>query len=133
MAEIKGFDKVAAVLKAKAGKVGPTKVVVAVGYTTNYALYVHEAVGMKLKGVPRPKGRGAYWDPQGKAGAKFLEGPARELSSDLAKQIESMIVRGVKLEDALLTAGLRLQRESQQRVPVDTGTLKNSAFTVKES
>jgi hypothetical protein len=48
-----------------------------VGYSASYALYVHEAVGMVLKGQPRPGGRGRYWDPQGRAQAKFLEEPAR--------------------------------------------------------
>ncbi len=33
------------------------------------------------------------------------------------------------LEEALLKSGLFLQRESQKLVPVDTGALKNSAFT----
>ena len=60
---------------------------VLVGYTADYALFVHEAVGMKLKGQPRARGtrpggkgwRGRYWDPQGRAQPKFLEGPAYEL------------------------------------------------------
>ena len=58
---------------------------VRVGYTAGYALFVHELVGMKLKGKPRPKrqdtggDRGLYWDPQGRAQAKFLEEPARRL------------------------------------------------------
>lgn len=47
-----------------------------VGYSAFYALYVHEAA-MVLKGQPRPGGRGRYWDPQGRAQAKFLEEPAR--------------------------------------------------------
>lgn len=53
--------------------------VVDVGYTASYALYVHEQVGMVLKGQPRPSGRGAFWDPQGQAYAKFLEEPMRRL------------------------------------------------------
>lgn len=36
-----------------------------------------------------------------------------------------------KLEIGLVRAGLFLQRESQKVVPVDTGALKNSAFTRK--
>lgn len=57
--------------------------VVAVGYTASYAVYVHEAVAMKLEGRKRPargkkKGRGRYWDPQGRASAKFLEKPFRD-------------------------------------------------------
>lgn len=43
-----------------------------VGYSANYALYVHEAKGT-LKWKPRPlsQGGGNYWDPAGEP--KFLE------------------------------------------------------------
>lgn len=54
-----------------------------VGYSASYALYVHEAVGMVLQGQPRPGGRGRYWDPQGRAQAKFLEEPMRRLAPRL--------------------------------------------------
>ena len=37
--------------------------------------------------------------------------------------------RGHVLAQALLAAGLRLQRESQMLVPIDTGNLRASAFT----
>lgn len=53
---------------------------VTVGYTAFYALFVHEAVGMVLRGLPRlpnPPHKGRYWDPQGKGKAKFLEDPVR--------------------------------------------------------
>lgn len=53
--------------------------VVDVGYTASYAMYVHEKIAMKLKGKPRPSGKGAFWDPQGQAQAKFLEEPLRRL------------------------------------------------------
>ena len=36
------------------------------------------------------------------------------------------------MERGLMKAGLFLQRESQKIVPVDTGTLKNTAFTRKK-
>ena len=62
--------------------------VVSVGYTASYAIYVHEAVGMVLKGQPRPGGRGRYWDPQGKAQAKFLEEPSRRLAPELMRIIQ---------------------------------------------
>ena len=71
---------------------------VQVGYTAAYALYVHEAVDMKLAGKSRGakkrgKGyRGHYWDPQGRAKAKFLEGPFRRL----AEQIRAVILREAK-------------------------------------
>lgn len=48
-----------------------------VGYTALYALWVHESIGMVLKGLPRRSGKGKYWDPQGRAQAKFLEEPSR--------------------------------------------------------
>lgn len=63
--------------------------VVDVGYTAFYALYVHEAVGMVLKGQPRTGegAKGRYWDPQGKAQPKFLEEPARRLAPELTRII----------------------------------------------
>lgn len=49
------------------GKAG-SRVVGRVGYTGEYALWVHEASG-KLKGQPRPaengRPQGNYWDPRG--------------------------------------------------------------------
>jgi hypothetical protein len=101
-----------------------------VGFEASYALFVHEAP-MTLQGKPRPT-KGRYWDPQGRATNKFLEGPFRELQSALQKIIETAVANGVSLIKALLFAGLRLQREAQKRVPVDTGNLKGSAFTAKE-
>lgn len=60
--------------------------VVEVGYTAAYAVFVHEAVAMKLRGLPRkpsPPHKGRYWDPQGQARAKFLEEPLRRLSPQM--------------------------------------------------
>lgn len=65
--------------------------VVIVGYTARYALYVHELVQMKLKGQPRPKGRGKYWDPQGRGQAKFLEEPARRMANELRNTIKEQM------------------------------------------
>ena len=43
-----------------------------VGYTANYALFVHEAP-MTLKGQKRQKpSKGRYWDPQGRATNRFM-------------------------------------------------------------
>lgn len=47
------------------------RLAVEIGYTSNYALYVHENLEMKLKGQPRSSGRGVYWGPKGEN--KFLE------------------------------------------------------------
>ena len=58
-----------------------------VAYTAAYALFVHENTEMKLKGQPRPGGRGHYWDPQGRGRSKFLEYPARTLAPKLRQII----------------------------------------------
>jgi hypothetical protein len=60
---------------------------VTVGYTAAYAIYVHEAVGMKLKGQDRPT-KGKFWDPQDRAQAKFLEEPARRMAPLLRATIK---------------------------------------------
>lgn len=154
---IERADKVIAALhRLQTESRANNKVSVIVGYTAKYALYVHEAP-MKLKGLPRGAGmtrdkrgvvrfskkmlttgvvggggKGFYWDPQGVAQSKFLEAPFRK---NLSK-MKSMILRQAKstrsLDTALLIAGMFLQRESMKIVPVDTGNLKNSAFTRKE-
>jgi hypothetical protein len=48
---------------------------VVVGFTSAYAVFVHENLEQKLKGQPRRSGtrKGRYWDPQGRAGPKFLQ------------------------------------------------------------
>lgn len=136
-------------LVAKSRKEGEP--VVAVGYTAAYALAVHEDTEMAWKGLSRdprirrieqggdesrarprerrrePKGK--FWDPQGRGKAKFLEDPARRLQRRLGQIVAVAVTQGKTLAQALLTAGLELQRESQLEVPVDTGNLKNSAFT----
>lgn len=119
--------------------------VVTVGYTAKYALYVHENVEMKWRGFPRDRSirkdadgtartgytatraRGLFWGPNGRA--KFLEGPARELRPQMARIIITALARSQTMAQALLQAGLFLQRESQKVVPVDTGHLRASAFT----
>ena len=97
--------------KAKAG-MGDS---VVVGFTAAYGLRVHEDME-------------AYH----RVGqAKFLEQPARELSNDgtLGAIVRKAVVAGKTVLEGLLLAGLRLQREAQLLVPVDTGALKASAYT----
>lgn len=84
---------------------------------------------MRLAGKDRPGKRGQYWDPQGRAQPKFLEEPARRLAKEIGAIIKQAFIRGATMAQALLLGGLRIQRESQLLVPVDTGALKNSAFT----
>lgn len=92
---------------------------VIVGYQTSYAIYVHENLTAH----------------HNVGQAKFLEQPARTTQNQLADLVKREMRNGVAggrnitLKQALLKVGLRLQRESQKLVPVDTGMLKNSAFT----
>ena len=114
MPEIQGLRAVAAALRARRAKsLEQDQVSVSVGYTQNYAVYVHE----NMQAV----------HPVGKS--KYLEDPARRLSPDLARIVREAMQRGATMLQALMFAGLRLQRESMREVPVDTGALKNSAFT----
>lgn len=95
------------------------KVSVVVGYSgTNYGVHVHENLAMN-----HPNG----------GQAKFLEQPAREMGKELGDTAKKVVANGGTLEQGLIIAGLKLQRESQKLVPVDTGALKNSAYTKKET
>lgn len=133
MPRIEGLPGVLKALQKAAKKYGEEHVSVIVGYTANYALHVHENIEMKAKGLPRHKpSKGNYWDPPGRGQAKFLEQPARELKREFQRIIATACENGATLKKAILIAGLRLQRESQQLVPVDTGNLKASAFTREE-
>ena len=93
---------------------------------------MHENLEPKTLGenVPRPSGLGVFWGPS-QYGPKFLEGPARQLTNDgtLASIVKTAMLRGATMLKALLLAGLRLQRESQEVVPAEHGDLKRSAFT----
>jgi hypothetical protein len=86
-----------------------------VGYTAAYSLFVHENMQ-----AHHTVGQ-----------AKFLEQPARELTNNgtLAGIIADAKRQGKSLGQALLLAGLRLQRDSQRLCPVDTGNMRASAFT----
>ncbi len=133
MARVEGVERVAKSLQKRAERIGgESRVSVIVGYTAAYALYVHENIEMKGQGKPRRSGRGNYWDPAGRGQAKFLEEPARKHARTLAEIVRTALVRGATMLQALFLAGLRLQRESQLLVPVDTGNLKGSAFTREE-
>lgn len=87
-----------------------------VGYTQSYALRVHEMVD-----VPHRVGQ-----------AKYLEAPFRRHVKTLVRIVKTAWNAGRTLGQSLMLAGLRLQRESQLLVPVDTGALRASAFTRME-
>jgi hypothetical protein len=187
---------VVGMLQRAAAKVPDGKIRVGVGFSAQYALYLHEKKEMKWKGLPRGslggyeakkkikpedatrirvlKGairfakdnakyrsarqradaaepiqkelksliqervvkskrhaihRGYYWDPQDRAQPQFLVGPFREMRDELNDIIRTIYAKTGDMEKALLAAGLRLQREAQQRVPVEFGFLKASAWT----
>lgn len=111
MLQIKGLNQVLSRFKRLERKSKKEdNVDVAVGYTANYALIVHEIHATK---------------------SKYLENPFREMEKELTAIIKATRVATESLLKGLMIAGLRLQRESQKRVPVDTGNLKGSAFTRK--
>lgn len=88
--------------------------IVIVGYTAEYAIFVHENLEAN-----HPNG----------GQAKYLEQPAREYQKRMAKMVADYLKQGMPLAQALYLTGLFLQGESQKLVPVDTGNLRASAFT----
>lgn len=77
---------------------GSGVMIVFVGYTAAYAIYVHENMEMKLQGQERPytaKGgyQGHYWDPAGRGQNKFLERPYRRHLKNLLAIISTSIIR----------------------------------------
>lgn len=117
MARIEGLEKLVAALRSRATRARKdARVSVAVGYSASYAVFVHENLQAR----------------HANGQAKFIEQPARSLAPELGRIAGEAVRRGSTLAQALVLAGLRLQRESQQMVPVDTGNLRASAFTVLE-
>lgn len=114
MAKVEGLEKVVAALRARAAKARKDNdASVSVGYSAGYSLRVHEDL------------EAHHTNGQ----AKFLEQPAREFAPVLAGIVREALRQGKTLAQALLLAGLRLQREAMLLTPVDTGALRASAFT----
>lgn len=124
---VRGADTVLTWLQ-KLSRRYPTNLKVVVGYRAPYALAVHENIEMAGQGLPRRSGHGLYWDPQGKAQAKFLEQPAREYKRAIAEHIRRVTKQSKSLRQGLLSGGRILMIASQELVPVDTGELKASAY-----
>lgn len=59
-----------------------------VGYTSSYALFVHENMEQTLKGDPRPSGLGTYWNP---GGPKFLERAVEEKAEEVRDIVEAYL------------------------------------------
>jgi hypothetical protein len=119
MAKIEGLVQLRAILfklekrlGAAQSKAGAGNSVI-VGYTASYALPVHENL--------------AAFHHVGQA--KFLEDPARSMTEEMGGIVTDAVLHGKTILQGLYLAGLQLQRESQLLCPVDTGNLKNSAFT----
>jgi len=137
MAVVKGSKELQAKLLKKAAEATAQHgAVVTVGYTAKYAIYVHQNKKMKWKGKKRTgkrpdgsKRKGCYWDPQGKGQSQFLLRPFREKRKEMQAIVKKVFLKTGNITLGLFTAGLFLQRESQKLVPVDSGNLKQSAFT----
>ncbi len=67
-------------------EVNGTRVTGKVGYSADYALYVHNASG-KLAGKPRPSGKSTYWSPH--AEPKFLTKAAEKTKVLVDKAIKA--------------------------------------------
>ncbi|MFS7191040.1 HK97 gp10 family phage protein [Serratia proteamaculans] len=67
-----------------------TRITGRLGYSANYAVYVHNASGI-MKGLPRPNNRGNYWDPSGEP--KFLTKAAERTR----RQVDDIIRKEMKL------------------------------------
>jgi hypothetical protein len=67
-----------------------TRITGRIGYSSNYAVYVHNASGI-MKGLPRPNNRGNYWDPSGEP--KFLTKAAERTR----RQVDDIIRKEMKL------------------------------------
>lgn len=124
---------------------------IVVGYTANYAVYVHEDTEAAhgeiyntkyaaeiAQGYTKSGKRKRGWKGKTMRGpnqqAKFLERSARELSNsgELGQIVKSVLGSGATLMGAMMAAGQRIMFQSQQIVPVDTGNLKASGFVERE-
>lgn len=116
--KVVGIEAVNAKLRALANRsMSKDNGVVIVGYTQRYAVYVHE--------VPAQHKEGKEW--------KYLESVVRRLSNEIVRIVEGVYRATNSITKGLLVAGLRIQRESMQIVPIDTGALRASAYTDLES
>jgi len=71
-------------LKAS-GYARPVKDGADVGFSADYAVYVHENMEQKLKGQPRPSGLGVYWGPHGQP--KFHESAFVDLHDEIIRTV----------------------------------------------
>lgn len=117
--KVDGLKAVKTVLEDLIDEAKADQVTYVVGYTQRYALPVHE----------RPTSKRSA--EAGKSN-KYLEGPARREEGNIARIVGEVYQQTKSMDDALMIAGLHLQRVSQEIVPIDTGALRTSAFTCPE-
>lgn len=91
---------------------------VIVGFTQSYAMHVHENLMAQHK--------------EGKS-AKYLLKAARMIWPLVPKIVSKIVQEGHTITKGLIVAGLRIQREAQLIVPIDTGALRASAYTAPVS
>lgn len=94
--------------------IGKPQAIVVVGYSQSYAVEVHERTDVRHK----------------VGQSKYLETAARSNEQNIRHTLRAS--PRDQLAENMLKAGLLIQRESQQLVPVDTSALKASAFTCVE-
>lgn len=117
MVKVEGMERLIAKFKHMKAGLPTQKESAATGYTQRYAIYVHED-------PIADHAEGKTW--------KYLELPARQLSGEIALIVVRVYKKTKSLAQALLMGCLRLQRASQEIVPIDTSALKNSAWTALE-
>lgn len=105
-----------------------------IGYRAPYAIYVHEKVEMKWKGIPRHSGIYRYWSARGgrQGTAKFLTKPTRQrkVQRALSELIKKEMKDGASFTRAITVAAIRLRQFSRYVVPYEWGPLHESAYAM---
>lgn len=109
--KVSGVSGVLASLKSQSLK-GRVKMEGVVGYSAGHALYVHEDL--------------ETYHENGQA--KFLEEPARLLSSEMLAIVKRSVENKNGLEEGIERACNLLLETSLPLVPVDTGELRDSGY-----
>ena len=66
---------------------------VEVGYSAEYAIYVHENMEQTLAGESRQSGLGTYWNP---GGPKFLERAVNEKADEVLDQVRARVEKAIE-------------------------------------
>jgi hypothetical protein len=112
-AKVEGFNHLMDILdnRLKQSR-GSPKPKLEIGYTADYAIYVHENLQAR-----HPIGQ-----------AKFLEQPMREHKKEIMRIVRQALANRTPLKSAIALGGLYLLGQSKQLVPVDTGHLRQSGY-----